>query len=169
MNSAATMLGSALKGAHELMLATMNGLTTEQWHHQAGGKTVPIAAHVGHVLVFEDGAINMLKGNHPLAMSMNTGFSELPPQQPPWDVWGRKVHADLAAVHAYGMAVTAASEAYVATLDDAALAKPLDLSMIGQGMQTVGFLLSGLVLNVHLHTGEVSCLKGLQGLQGYPI
>jgi hypothetical protein len=65
--------------------------------------------------------------------------------------------------------VYAATDAYVASLDDEALAKPLDLSMVGLGMQTMGYLLGGLVLNTHLHTGEISAIKGFQGLKGYPI
>lgn len=170
MNNAAKMVGGALKSAHEVMVGTLAGLTSEQAHHFAGGNTVPIVAHFGHVMTFEDMIVNgMLKGGKPMFMAMNTGFSELPPQQSPWAPWGLKVKADMAATMIYAMAVGAESEAYVATLDDAALAKPLDLTSIGQGMQTVGFMLGALISNVQWHTGEISCLKGLQGLKGYPF
>jgi hypothetical protein len=52
----------------------------------------------------------------------------------------------------------------------AALARPLDLSTVGLGQQSVLFVLTALLANVSLHCGEISCLKGLQGLQeGYPM
>lgn len=170
MRNTIEYLGAELKGAHELFVGTLSGVTSEQAHFYAGGNTVPIVAHLGHVLVFEDMIINgMLKGGAPLLAGGKTGFSDMPPQQPPWDGWGRKVKVDLVQAMDYGMQVGASAESYVASLDDAALAKPLDLTMLGLGMQTVGFILGGLVLNLHLHTGEISCLKGLQGLKGYPI
>lgn len=170
MKSAIEFLGGQLKGAHELFAATLGGLTSAQAHHDAGGNTVPIAAHFGHVVIFEDMIINgILKGGAPLLAGGTTGFSALPPQQPPWDAWGRAVKVDLNQAMAYAATVGASAEAYVASLDDAALAKPLDLTAMGLGMQSVGFMLSGLVLNLHVHTGEISCLKGLQKLKGYPI
>lgn len=170
MKNAIDFLGAQLKGAHELFAATTSGLTPEQIHFNAGGNTVPIAGHMGHVLVFEDMIVNgLLKGGAPLLAAGKTGFSELPPQQPPWDAWGRKVKADMAQVMDYGMSVGAAAEAYVASLDDSALAKPLDLNALGLGQQTVGFMLGALVLNLHVHTGEISCIQGLQKLKGYPI
>ncbi len=170
MKNAIDFLSAELKGAHELFAATASGLTAEQAHFNAGGNTVPIVGHIGHVLVFEDMVINgMLKGGAPLMAGGKTGFSELPPQQPPWDAWARKIKVDLAQAMDYGMKVGASAEAYVASLDDSALGKPLDLSALGLGQQTVGFMLGALVLNLHLHTGEISCLKGLQKLKGYPI
>ena len=170
MKNAIDLLSAQLKGAHELFAATLSGLTAAQAHHDAGGNTVPIAAHFGHVIIFEDMVINgMIKGGAPLLSGVATGFSELPPQQPPWDAWGRKVKVDLDQAMAYAMQVGASAESYVSSLDDAALAKPLDLVKLGLGMQTIGFMLGGLVLNLHVHTGEISCLKGLQKLKGYPI
>lgn len=170
MNKTATFMGAQLKGAHELFAATLSGLTSEQAQRDAGGNTVPIAAHFGHVIVFEDMFVNgILKGGAPLLTSATTGFSELPPQQPPWDAWGRKVRVNMDQAMTYAMQVAASAEAYVAGLDDAALERPLDLSMLGLGNQSVGSMLPVLVLNLQLHTGEISCLKGLQGLKGYPI
>ena len=30
-------------------------------------------------------------------------------------------------------------------------------------------LLNALVVNAAMHTGEISCVKGIQGLKGYPM
>jgi hypothetical protein len=68
----------------------------------------------------------------------------------------------------YGKAVQESLDAYVASLQDDDLQKPFDLSMIGMGMQTVGMVLNLTLLNVYCHAGEISAIKGLQGLKGYP-
>jgi len=52
--------------------------------------------------------------------------------------------------------------------NDDVLSQPCDLSSIGMGMQTKAVLIGLLLQNIHNHAGEISCLKGLQGLQGYP-
>ncbi len=170
MNNAINFLLGQLKGAQELFAATLNGLTPAQLHHDAGGNTVPIAAQVAHVIVFEDMFINgLLKKGAPLFAGTPTGLSEMPPQAPPWDAWGRKVKMDDDVFQKYGMQVSAATLAHVGSLTDNDLGTQLDLSALGMGMQSVGFMLGGLVLNMHVHTGEISCLKGLQKLKGYPI
>jgi hypothetical protein len=170
MRHATELLSAQLLGAHQLFAATIGGLTVAQAHCDAGGHTVPIAAHLGHVIIFEDMAINaMLKRGAPLFTTVKTGFSDMPPQQPPWDAWGRAVKVDLDQAMAYAGQVAESAATYVTSLDDAALAAPFDLTALGQGMQTVGVLLSVLLLNLHVHTGEISCLKGLQRLKGYPI
>ena len=96
-------------------------------------------------------------------------MSELPPQAPPWNEWAGRVQVDVEALHSYAQAVYQATDGYVASLSDEDLDRPLDLSAIGFGQQTLGFMLSILVFNVHTHTGEIACLKGLRGAQGYPF
>lgn len=170
MKNAINFLQGQLQGAHDLLTNTLVGLTPEQAHHSAGAKSVPIVGHLGHVVVFEDMLVNgLLKGGAPLFTSTATGISELPPQQPPWDAWAHRVKVDLSQANAYAQQVYAATNAHIGSLDDSALAQPLDLTAQGLGMQTVGSMLGALVLNTYLHTGEISCLKGLQGLKGYPI
>ncbi len=77
---------------------------------------------------------------------------------------------DLAALAVFAQAVYAATDAYVSGLNDADLARPFDLTPLGLGPQTVASALSIIALNhVGNMTGEISCLKGLQGARGYPF
>lgn len=122
----------------------------------------------------------LLKGGKPLfdsGWAGRTGLSEPPPSADParpgfpdWSGWSRKVTLDLPAARKYAKAVYAASDNYIASLAPEDLARPVDLSFVGLGMSTVGFMISvaiaGHVLN---HCGEISCLKGLQGRRGYPF
>ena len=66
-------------------------------------------------------------------------------------------------------AVFQTTDAYLATVTDAALDCPVDLSEIGKGQVTVGYALMLAAGNCYMHTGEISALKGLCGLTGYPV
>lgn len=66
----------------------------------------------------------------------------------------------------YAQALYTATDAYL--VPDTDLDRTLDLSMVGFGMQPVRFVLNLVLLNVYRDCGEISCLKGLNGLQGYP-
>lgn len=78
------------------------------------------------------------------------------------------VRVDLSALRDYARAVYAETDAFLASLDDDALGQSLDLSGVGLGQQTVASALTLLVPNhIGTETGEIACLKGLQGARGY--
>ena len=96
-----------------------------------------------------------------------TGFVTSPPPVG-WDSWAREEKVELATLRDYAQAVYAATDAYLATLTDDALSRPVDMSEVGMGEQPVAAVIGLALLNGALHCGEISCLKGLQGLTGYP-
>jgi len=49
------------------------------------------------------------------------------------------------------------------------LNRVVDLQSIGLGQQPISSFLVIMLANVNNHCGEISCLKGLQGLRGYPM
>ena len=65
--------------------------------------------------------------------------------------------------------VYAATDEYLASLSDDDLNRSLNLAGLGVGQQTLGWLLTLMLANVNWHTGEIACLKGLQGAKGYPF
>jgi hypothetical protein len=172
-NSAVSLLRQQFQIGHQFLEGTLQGTTAKHAHWTPPGKAQPLGANYAHVVISEDGLVNgLLKGTMPLLASSwegKTGISELPPQAPPWNEWAGRVQVDLDKLHRYAQAVYAATDSYLASLSDEDLNRPLDLSAIGLGQQTVGSFLSILVFNIHTHTGEIACLKGLQGLQGYPF
>jgi hypothetical protein len=84
--------------------------------------------------------------------------------------WARAFQPDLPKLRAYKDLVVADTEAYLNTLVDDDLDRLIDLTAVGLGHQSLGWVLSAL-LAAHLNNmaGEISALKGLQGLQGYPF
>ncbi len=178
MNNSISLLREQLQEAHQFLEATMADVTPEQAHWSPPGNATPLGASYVHVLMVEDMVINaLLKGGTPLFATTwagRAGLSEaMPMPGPDWHEyarWARRVQVDLPALRAYAQAVYAASEDYLASLTPADLNRSLDLSSVGMGQVTLAWALSRLVVgHVDNICGEISCLKGLQGAQGYPI
>ena len=172
-NAAIALLRGQFGAAHNIWLeGTMQGVTAAQAHWAPPGRALPIAAHYAHVAISEDFLLNSLaRKSTPLMMGAfagKVGVSE-PPPMGAWDEWGRRVQVDLAALRSYAQAVYAATDEYLATLTDEDLGREIDASEVGFGKQALGTLLSILCMNAVAHTGEISVIKGLQGLQGYPF
>ena len=175
--SKVAFLREQLRTAHEFLEGTMQDVSEEQAHWAPPGAASPIAAHYLHVVAGEDGLVTgMLKGGAPLfasAWAGKVGADPPPPQMgpgSPWDVWARQVRVDLPAARQYAAAVYQATDDYLASLDDAGLDRELDLSEMGLGKPTLGWMVAVAVLgNVNMHCGEIACLKGLQGAKGYPM
>jgi hypothetical protein len=170
-----------LKAAHQTLEGTITGVTEEQAHWHPPGIANPVGATYAHVILSEDATINgMFKGQAPLFASSwagKTGVSELPPMLnpqkpgfPDWSEWGRRVRVDIEKLRQYAGAVYAASEAYLLKISDDDLNRPIDLSVLGLGQSTLRFvLINGIMGNAFTHCGEISCLKGLQSVRGYPF
>jgi hypothetical protein len=169
------MYRSLLRMAHEALEGTMAGLSPEQVTWEPPGRAFSIAANYVHVVGSENmGIQKLLRGRELLATTSwagRTGVSEMPPLGPGADLksWSRHSTVDLPALQRYGQAVYAMTDEYVASMRPEDFTRPLDLTALGLGQQSVLFVLTALLLNSSMHCGEISCLKGLQGLQGYPM
>jgi hypothetical protein len=171
------MLRAQMKGAHDILEGTMQDVTAEEAHWAPPGIANPLGATYAHLLLGEDMLMHgMVMGGKPPLFATSwagkTGISEMPPSpaEGTLDKWSRSVQVDLAALREYAKAVYAETDEYLASLDGAALDKPLDLSRFGMGQQTIGFFIGNLLVgHVNNHCGEISCLKGLQGAKGYPF
>jgi hypothetical protein len=170
-----------LRSAQWLLEETFSDVTDEMAHYVPQGKALPIGAAYAHFITGADWMIYaMFQGGTPMfagTWAGRTGLSELQPGPDPmrdWAAefhgWCRRVRIDLTAFRAYAKEVFAASDAYLAALPDAELARPLDLSMMGMGTQTMKFVLdNALIGHAFCHCGEISAMKGLLGKKGYPF
>jgi hypothetical protein len=170
--NAITLLREQAQQAHAFLHATLEDVTPEQAHWAPPGTANPLAATYVHAIASQDALVQaILQGGAPLYASEwadKTGVSEIQPLSSA--EWARAVRVDLPVLHRYAQAVHAATDAYLATLSDADLARPVDLSNLGLGHVTLGYVLNRLLIG-HVDTmcGEISCLKGLQGARGYPM
>lgn len=157
--------------AHRWLEDTLSDVHEDLAHWQPAGRPHPIGSQYVHVITTEDFTIrNVLQGAPPLMATTfagKAGFSA-PPPQGNRDDWAKIVRVDMRATHRYAQAVYEATEGYLSALTDPDLHRSLDLTFLGYGQQSVAFVLDLLILNIYSHSGEISCLKGLNGLQGYP-
>jgi DinB superfamily len=164
-NDVVTTLRAHLNGAHAWLEETLQGVTDELANAVPAGKVATIGGQYAHVVTFEDYFFNaLLKGGAPLMMSESAGISA-PPPMGPWEEWGRSVKVNLAEQQAYAQKVYASVDAYLAGVKDADLARDIEAPF---AKLPLGEFLRIVILNAQLHAGEISCLKGLRGLQGYP-
>lgn len=165
-----------LKAAHSNLEQTMEGVTDDVAHYMPAGKANPIAGTYAHVVFSEDVFIHMFLKKTPSLMDStfkdNTGASALQPTD--WEVaypkWLREVKLDVKKFRTYAQAVYTESETYLESLTDADLEKDVDMSMFGMGSRKVSDFIANMISG-HIYSimGEVSVLKGIQGLKGYPF
>lgn len=165
-NAVVTNLRAQLTFAHDWLEGTLTGVDDTLANDvPPGGKVASIGAMYGHVVTAEDYFVNvLLRGGTPLMQSISTGISE-PPPLGEWGEWGRGVQTDIAALHAYARQVYDSVDTYLSTLTDADLTT---ISKTPVGDMPLGAFIGLWILNAHCHAGEISALKGLKGLQGYP-
>lgn len=152
MSSAVGLLRWQLQLANELLDGAI--ATLPRAGRPAGGRAVRAVACYAEALFGEDVSVNgVLTGAGPLALSTwagRTGASELPPLNGSvdWYGWAGRVELDLAGLRAYGAAVHAATDAYLAALPEDA---------IEPGPEC---LLTALLLTSAARRGEIGCLLG---------
>lgn len=157
---------------HFVYDGTTADVTPEVAHWQPGGTASSVGAAMAHAVFAEDNIIHgMLQGKAPVAMTSfagKTGISD--PQMFNTPEWMKSVRLDLPAFREYTKAVFAATDQYLAGLTDAELNRKIDLTNAGLGRQSVAWCLDGLVIgHLHNYSGEISAIKGAQGLKGYPF
>jgi hypothetical protein len=172
------LLQRIVRDARQVLDGTMADVTQSQLDFIPPGIANPLGATYAHVVCSEDLVVQgMFRHIPPLSASTwagRTGLSEpMPVPGPAWAdyaPWTRRVKVDLDALRAYGQAVAAETNRWLAGLSDADLDQPMDLSGIGLGQHTWATAIALLIAN-HLgtETGEIAVLKGIQGARGYPL
>ena len=157
---------------YQLLEMVMADVNDELARWAPPGLANPIGALYAHALLSADGAVNgLLKHGAPRFATEWAGqVGDPAPQMPLSFEWGRAIKPDLGALRRYGQTVMSGVEAYLDQLGEADLDVAADLSSVGLGTRTVGWVLNALVA-AHLNNmaGEISALKGVRGLKGYPF
>ncbi len=176
--TATEVLSAALKTAHRILEITMADVTDEIANRPAPGKANPIGSSYAHVALSEDDIVNgMLQGKPPLSATSWAGKTGTDKPMPmPGMVegdlgeWYHTARIDLAACRTYAQAVYAQTLSFIESADDATLRREIDLSIVGLGSMSVADILSMFVIG-HAQNlcGEISAIKGVQGLRGYPF
>ena len=160
-------LVGALADAHRLLGIAAQDLSEDIVHWQPQGTANSIASLLAHIVTAEDGGINrLLKGGDSLfnsgCWSRKTGI--------PQDlaaIWEKSWRLDQAAFEEYRLAVEASAKTYVESINLADLDREIPG---GRAPRTAASVLRTFAIHhVIGHAGEISTLKGLQGLKGLPF
>lgn len=167
--NAVHLIQANMKAYRDEYMGTVADVTpaVAQWV-PPGGKAHCIGALMLHVANSEDTIVHqMCQGKSPLWQSggweqrIKAPFNMMMKEQT------RGLKVDPAALQPYAQAVFAATDAYVKTLNDQALDRIINTPI---GQMPLGLILDALVVGHMANiSGEISALKGLQGLKGYPF
>ena len=165
-------LRESIQWGYQLLEMVMADVNDEQARWAPPGVANPIGALYAHAFLSLDGIVNgLLKGGAPRFATEWAGqLGGASPQMSLAFEWGRAVQPNLPALRQYGQTIVADADAYLAQLGDAGLDRMVDVSSVGLGTRSVSWIINALIAS-HLNNmaGEISALKGVQGLKGYPF
>jgi hypothetical protein len=168
---AIALMKQEVRWAHEYLDLVTADITQTQLEWIPPGIANPAGAVLAHAVTNEDiicALVSRRDALYKAEWAGRTGVSE--PRLGMNLEWARTVKLDLAAFRPYMHAVFAMVDDFVASLTEADLDRPADLSALHMEGRSIGWALTALLVS---HTnnmiGELSCLKGFQGAKGYPF
>ena len=164
---AKTMLREQMQALHGTLEAAIGDCSADALTRKLPGSTInSIGAIYAHTIFGEDGLLNgLVRGTKPvyfeggwapkIGVDMPQGAME-----PDWTV-----KLDLGLFRQYAAAVYEATDQYLATVNDADFARLVDPGF-APPMPVESFVANVLAWHVATHQGEISALKGVQGVNG---
>jgi uncharacterized damage-inducible protein DinB len=157
-----------VEAVNGMVNTAMQDLNDDIVNYHPGGTANTIAQLLAHMVSGQDLLIQDKLGGgktlHESGWAQKTG---IPLERPL--IWQRDAWClDLAAFDQFRLEVAAAALRFVDSLDEAGLDR--EAQWVRGPVSTVGRLLQQIYVNHGLgHCGEISAIKGMQGLKGLPI
>ena len=152
------LLQFSLGAAFDILGQVTADLTQEQADWRPPGTANSITAVYSHILTYVDyGVQNYFIEGQPQPQTVESRPDEL---------WLRDVQADLSELHTYADQVRSKAQEWLSSLTPEDL-EPRVLTTAGEvnvGQAVALFL----IWHINAHCGEISAIKGCQGLKGYP-
>lgn len=166
----ADLLRAQYRQTHGILEQVIDDCSAEALAHVEGGNLGSISAIYAHLVYSEDGMMRGAGREGSIYQSggwaERTGLGEISARQT--EEWTQSnPHYDLAAFREYAQAVYAATDDFLAGLSDEDLAEEIETF---SGKQPRARYLGTICLwHIASHQGEISALKGIQGLKGLPF
>lgn len=169
-----------LQDAHETLEGTMSGVNDEIANWQPAGKALSVAAAYAHAVFSEDMLLNSMVRKGPMLVDMGwsdkMGLSKPHPMTTEsWEQdfaqWAKDVRIEVSKLQEYAQAVYQQTNDYLESLsEDDFLKTNIDLSGWGMGDYPLWrFFHRFMIGHADNLTGEISSVKGIQNLKGYPF
>jgi hypothetical protein len=151
------LLEYSLGFAFDLLEHLVTDLTQEQADWVPPGTASTIGAIYSHTITYVDFIVQEVCIGQSDAV-----FAEPPPEE----ITMQEVQVDLSALHEYAGKVRSTAKDWLSSLTPADLERKMETSV---GELNLGQLLEVYIIwHINVHCGEISALKGCQGLKGYP-
>ena len=164
------LMQAQFKQAHRVTEQVISDCDEEALTKVVGGNIGSISAIYAHAVFDEDGWITGVSGRDRLWGSDDwadkTGLDMPGPSQT--QEWAQSgASYDLSAFREYAQAVYTATDDYLANVSDDAL--DLSIERVGGNMSVATWVGAVGLWHVMSHQGEISAVKGAQGLKGLPF
>lgn len=164
----------ALSNAFGMLAQVVADLTQELADWTPPGIANPIGATYWHAVSGADDVVHRwIRGGEPLRLK--DGWEERvltvsvakPEHGGDYLAYMRAIRVDLESLHAYAKAVAEAIQGWLATLTPEELEREIETPI---GKRNIAQMLETFVIwHINAHCGEISALKGCQGVKGYPF
>jgi uncharacterized damage-inducible protein DinB len=148
-----------------LMNAASDGMDEAQYNWAPGGTCNSVAKSHVHATTSIDFFINAIAQGKPLLWSEHGPKAGLPAN--PMGIWSFEGTIPMAAINAYAKEIEQAALDYVGSLTEADLDREIDTQFFGK--KSLGWIIQLVGLHSAGHTGDISAVKGMQGLKGLPF
>ena len=147
----------SLSNAFNLLKEVVADLTQEQADWGPLGTASTIGAIYSHTITYVDFIVQRV------CIGQSDAVFAEPPRT---EIRMQEVQVDLSALHEYADKVHNTAQEWLSTLTPADLEYRMNTSI---GELNLGQLLEAYIIwHINVHCGEISALKGCQGLKGYP-
>ncbi len=131
------------------------------------GATIgPIGEIYGHTVSGEDWAFNELIQGKEQILKTGSWAAKLGIEEGKDPDWVEVAQTHMAELQAYGKAVIEATDAFLDSLTDADLDRPIDF--FGRNESMAWVIADTVLVHMSFHAGEIASLKGVMGLKGLP-
>ena len=158
-----------ITAGHRQLDASMKDTTTEQFNWVPCGTANPISTTYIHCLLSEDFFVQAVLQIKPRLWEENccmekTGVKNTPGYGGGWEEF-KHMQVEIGPLEDYQQTVWAATDAYLATLATEELERKVKFA---GGERSVADMLIMSASHTLSHAGEISALKGMQGVKGLP-
>lgn len=156
-----------LEDAHRMVDIALDDLTPEVAHFEPGGTANTIAQLLCHVTMGEDNAINRVIQGGQSILEAEGWYTKTGIPEGRGAIWQKGWTLNLDAFREYREKVKASGNAFIKDVDISGLDREVEWF---NGPRPASSLLQLVVIHHILgHAGEISALKGVQGLKGLPF
>ena len=156
---------SQVEGALDFLATCAKDMDEAQYNHKPAGNCNPAAKLHAHALSGADFFVTVVLAGQPLKWPEFASQTGLPENA--MEIWGSDATVKPSVMQAYAEAIKGPILEYVDSLSDEDLDREIDTRFAGT--QTIAWVLQLVGSHTLGHAGEISAVKGTQGLKGLPF